>query len=147
MKLSTKMRYGTRALLDLAMHVGQGPTSLKEIAERQEVSVKYLEHLFATLQTTDLVRALRGPNGGYTLSRPPQQINLREVFECLEGRDPFVQCTADPDACERANACVTQEMWTQMYEAAMGVLEATTLADLAQRAQQKQGATIAMYSI
>jgi Rrf2 family protein len=137
MKLTTKMRYGTRAMLELALHQGEEPLSLREVAERQDISPKYLEQLFATLQTAGLVNAVRGPRGGYALARPAESINLRQIYEALESPDGFVACTANPQVCERADHCVTQEVWARLYQTCMQLLEETTLADLAARAREK----------
>jgi len=145
MKLTTKMRYGTRAMLDLALHQERGPVALKDIAQRQEVSAKYMERLLAALQGANLVKTVRGRRGGYTLSRPPEQINLREIYDVLEGADGFVDCTIDPQSCHRSATCVTQEVWAQLCAACMRILEETTLADLVQRAQQKQEASMMYY--
>ena len=145
MKLTTKMRYGTRAMLELALHYEQGPISLKEIAERQCVSAKYLEQLFVALQSAGLVVSIRGAHGGYILSRAPNQITLRELYIVLEGGDSFVDFTANPQLCARTEICVTQEVWTQMCEASMAVLESTTLADLADRANQKRESPLMYY--
>lgn len=147
MKLSTRMRYGTRALLDLALYAEQGPTPLRDIAERQQLSPKYLEQVLVALQTADLVRAVRGPKGGYVLSRPPARINLREAYEVLEGSEGFVRCTTDPKVCARASICVAQEVWASLYETCMKALESITLEDLAQRARQKQSLSADEYYI
>ncbi len=141
MRLGTKTRYSTRAMLDLALHYDSGTRviSTRQIAEHQDISPKYLEHLLAALRSAGLVRSVRGMQGGHTLSRHPAQINLREIYHVFEGREPFVQCTTDPDYCSRTDACATQEIWSQMYEASMEVLESTTLEDLARRAREKLG--------
>jgi Rrf2 family cysteine metabolism transcriptional repressor len=131
MRLNTKMRYGSRALLELARHYDRGPLTLAEIARAQEISKKYLEALLASLRSAGLLRAERGPGGGYLLARPPEEITLRDVFSVLETPEPYVPCTADPAACERRDACATRRVWAEMYDASMRVLEATTLADLA----------------
>ena len=136
MKLTTKIRYGTRAMLDLALNSGDGPVSLRDVAERQAVSLKYLERLFATLQSAGLVRAVRGPYGGYQLARPPAQITLRDIYEVLEGTVPPVDCIADPGLCGRSETCVTQEVWAEMFHACMDVLDARTLDDLVVRTGQ-----------
>jgi Rrf2 family transcriptional regulator, cysteine metabolism repressor len=146
MKLNTKMRYGTRALLELALHVEQGPLSLTEIAASQELSEKYLESLFGILRSAGLVRSQRGAQGGYVLARPAEQITLRQVFDVLEGQEAYVPCTLDHNACQRWTNCVTQEVWAQMYAASMHVLESTTLADLVARSEARC-ATSASYSI
>jgi Rrf2 family protein len=147
MKLNTRMRYGTRALLELAMHYAQGPLSLSAIARSQEISEKYLESLMGTLRTAGLVRAERGAQGGYALTHPPEQITLRQVFDATEGPEALVPCTLDHGACHRWTTCVTQEVWAQMYEASMQVLASTTLAQLVERSAAKQCAAPPAYSI
>ena len=145
MKLTTKTRYGTRAMLDLALHCDEGPISIRDIARRQDLSQKYLERLLVALQAAGVVRAMRGAKGGYQLSRPPEQINLREIYHIFEGADGFVECTSNPEICHRSDMCITQEVWSEMYGAGMRILEATTLADLVQRARRKQ--TVDVYFI
>ncbi len=147
MKLTTKMRYGARALLELALHYEKGPMSLRQIAERQKVSEKYLESLLGILRSTGLVQTVRGPQGGYLLARPPERITLREVFEILEGPEAYVPCTLDHTVCSRWATCATQEVWAKMYEASMRVLESTTLADLAARSLEQQSAAFPTYEI
>lgn len=137
MKLNTRMRYGTRAMLELALDYREGPTSIREIADRQGLSAKYLEQLLSALQRAGFVTAVRGSQGGYRLSRPPDQISLREIYDVFEGPGGFVPCVPDPSACERSVFCVTRGTWVQMYEASTEVLGATTLADLVQRIPQK----------
>ena len=90
-------------------------TSLKEIARSQEVSQKYLEHLFSALQVAGLVRSARGPRGGYTLARPAGEITVREIYEVLEGLDDFAPCTSGPEVCNRYDICVTHELWERMH--------------------------------
>ena len=140
MKLGTKTRYSARAMLDLALNYDKGSraVSAREIAEHQEISPKYLENLLAALNSAGLVRSIRGPEGGHTLTRHPAEINLREIYQVFEGTEGFVECTTDPKYCNRTDACVTQEVWAQMYEACMEILESITLEDLARRARQKQ---------
>ncbi|MGQ9556112.1 MAG: RrF2 family transcriptional regulator [Anaerolineae bacterium] len=147
MKLTTKMRYGTRVMLELALHYERGPMSLSEIAEREQLSEKYIESLASILRSAGLLQSTRGAQGGYRLARPPEQITLRDIFEVLEGSEPFVPCTADPSACQRGDWCVTQEVWAKMYHASIRILEATTLADLVTRSWEKQGQAAVMYNI
>jgi Rrf2 family transcriptional regulator, cysteine metabolism repressor len=146
MKLNTKMRYGTRALLELALRAEEGAVSLSEIAATQEISEKYLELLFASLRVAGVVRSQRGAQGGYVLARPAEQITLREIFHVLEGPEAYVPCTLDHSSCQRWTTCVTQEVWAEMYAASMQVLESTTLADLVARSSERC-ATAASYSI
>ncbi len=140
MKLSTKTRYGVRAMLDLALNYEKGVVSAREIAARQQVSPKYLEQLLASLRAAGLVRSVRGAQGGHTLTRHPDQINLQEIYSVFEGTEGFVECTSTPEICDRADGCVTQEVWAEMYAASTEILESTTLGDLAHRARGKQAA-------
>jgi Rrf2 family protein len=143
MRLNTKVRYGTRALLELALRFDDGPVSVGEIAAAQGVSDKYLEALFATLRIAGLVQSVRGAQGGYRLARPPADICLREVFDALEGSEPYAPCTLDHAACQRWADCVTREVWADMYQASMQVLESTTLADLVARRCARPSVTAA----
>ena len=140
MKLGTKTRYSSRAMLDLALRYDNGSTmvSAREIAEHQELSPKYLESLLAALRSAGLVRSVRGMEGGYTLASPPDQINLRQIYHVFEGTEGFVECTTDPEYCKRTDGCATQEVWAQMYDACMEILESATLEDLARRAKEKR---------
>jgi Rrf2 family protein len=139
MKLGTKTRYSARAMVDLALSYedGNAIVPVKEISTRQQVSPKYLEHLLASLRSAGLVRSVRGANGGHTLTRPPNEINLREIYHVFEGEEGFVECTTSPELCDRTDGCVTREVWTQMYDACMEILESTTLEDLARRVREK----------
>ncbi len=140
MKLGTKTRYSARAMVDLALNYENGNRVVpaKEISTRQQVSRKYLEHLLASLHSAGLVRSVRGAQGGHTLTRPPEEINLREIYHVFEGVEGFVECTTSPELCDRIDGCVTREVWTQMYDACMEILESTTLGDLARRAIEKR---------
>ena len=140
MKLGTKTRYGARAMVELALRYENenGIIPAKEISTHQQVSLKYLEHLLASLRSVGLVRSVRGAKGGHTLTRPPEEINLREIYHVFEGTEGFVECTTSPELCDRVDSCVTREVWAQMYEACMEILESTTLEDLACRAREKR---------
>jgi Rrf2 family cysteine metabolism transcriptional repressor len=138
MKLSTKTRYGTRAMLDLALNSGEDVVSARELAARQGISAKYLEQLLASLRAAGLVRTIRGARGGHTLSRQAGEINLREIYEVFEGVEGFVGCTTSPELCQRSDTCVTTEVWADMYFACMDILESITLEDLARRARDKK---------
>jgi Rrf2 family protein len=138
-KLNTKTRYGTRAILELALSYGKEVLSVSEIAARERVSPKYLEHLLALLRSANLVKSVRGAHGGYTLTRHPCQINLREIYHVFEGTEGFVACTTCLEICDRTASCVTREIWAKMYATCMEILESTTLEDLARRARNRQG--------
>jgi len=127
-------------MLDLALNYENGVVSVKEIAARQQVSPKYLEHLLASLRSAGLVRTVRGARGGHTLTRHPDQISLREIYDVFEGTQGFVECTTRPEICHRLDGCVTREIWAELHDASMEILESTTLEGLARRARNKQAA-------
>jgi len=130
MKLSTRGRYGTRVLLDLALRDGEGPVPLKDIAHRQQIPLLYLEHLIAPLIAGGIIRSMRGARGGIWLSKLPQEIKLIEVVGLLEGSTAPVDCVNDPKVCPRSDSCVTRDIWNEMKKAIDGVLESKTLQDL-----------------
>jgi Rrf2 family transcriptional regulator, cysteine metabolism repressor len=138
MKLSTRGRYGTRALLDIALNQSEGPVPLKDIAHRQDVSLSYLEHIMAPLSAAGLVQSTRGPHGGVMLVKTPAGIRLSDVIQVLEGSVAPVECVDNPKTCERSGLCVTREVWTEMKKAVEGVLESTTLQDLMERQKKKE---------
>jgi len=147
MKLSTKGRYGTRAMLDLALHYGQGPILLKDIARRQQISDRYLEQVIIPLKAAGLVTSMRGAHGGFALAKPPSEIRLNVIMQVMEGSIALVDCVDDPRACSRADSCATRDVWTEMEKAMSGVLESTTLEDLVQRQREKEQPKTAMYHI
>lgn len=138
MKLSTRTRYGIRAILELAQNYGNGPLQLRVIAKDQGVSVKYLEQLMAMLKSAGIVRSVRGSKGGYILAKTPDKIKLNECFECLEGSVITTECVGDENFCERTNDCIARQVWTEVQEAVIGVLESITLQDLVNRAQKNE---------
>ena len=147
MKLSTRTRYGTRALLELALHKGEGPIFLKDIARQQQISLPYLEHLVAPLIAGGIVRSTKGPRGGISLARKPGEIKLSEITYLLEGSVAPVECINNPDVCNRSGTCATRDIWSQLKEAMDGVLESTTLQDLVERQKKKGQPDSAMYYI
>lgn len=138
MKLSTKVRYATRAMLDLALHFNEGAIQIKGICERQDVSEQYLKNLLVSLRVANLVRSVRGPRGGFTLARPPSQIRVIEIIRAMEGSIALADCIDTPEICSRADLCVTRDLWTEMGDAMNAVVESTSLQDLVERQTQKQ---------
>lgn len=130
MKISTRGRYGTRMMLDLAAHHNQGPTPLREIAKRQDLSVKYLEQLIIPLKAAGYIRSVRGARGGYTLARKPDKISLGQIIKVLEGGLSLVDCVEDPKVCEREKNCPTRDIWLRMSERLMEELSSLTLRDI-----------------
>ena len=130
MKLSTKGRYATRAMLDLAVHFGQGPIPIKDISVRQQISARYLEQLFIRLRKAGLVRSFRGLRGGFTLAKPPSEIPLSEIIQVAEGSVAPVRCVDDPKLCRQSDVCITRSIWAEIGRATNKVLESITLQDL-----------------
>lgn len=133
MKFSTRARYGMRAMLDIAVNGDEGLVLLKDVAERQAISKRYLEHMMTRLRGAGLVEASRGASGGYRLSRAPAEVRLDEIFEALEGQLAPVDCVFDAGLCERSEDCVTRELWCEMERSMRAVLEGKTLEDLRNR--------------
>jgi Rrf2 family protein len=127
LKLSTRGRYGVRLMIDLAQYSGEGPVSLSDVAKRQDISEKYLEHLIVPLKKAGLVRASRGAHGGYVLLRPPGQITFKEIVTAVEGPVCVVDCTRKPALCKRSKNCLTREVWKELAEIISGVLSSLTL--------------------
>ena len=138
MKLSTRTRYGIRAILELAEKDGSGPLRVKTIAQSQDISAKYLEQLMSILKSAGFVRSMRGSKGGYMLAKAPNQIKLSDVFDCLEGPVTTVECVEDKDFCARAADCVARQVWAQVQQAITNVLQSITLQDLVDRAKDKK---------
>ncbi len=131
MKLSTRSRYGTRLLMDMARHYADGPIHLSDIARRQGISVKYLEQIIIPLKKAQLVRSVRGPKGGHLLARPPEAITVAEVVSILEDGLSVVDCALRPEVCERSPDCPTRHLWMEATQAFYEKLQHITLADLA----------------
>lgn len=139
MKLSTRTRYGIRAMLELAGNQGKGALQLKIIARRQDISVKYLEQLMAMLKSAGFVRSVRGSKGGYVLAKLPNQIKLSDCFNCLEGLSAITaECVENESYCARAAECVTRQVWAQVQKAIMSVLQSITLQDLVDRTKDEK---------
>jgi Rrf2 family protein len=132
MKLSTKGRYGVKAMLDLALHSSEGNISLKSIAERQELSENYLEQLFASLRKAGLVKSVRGAQGGYILSDSADKISVGSVLRALEGSLAPVSCVSEDNAssCDRYVFCVTKMIWEKMMNGVNQVVDSISLQDL-----------------
>ena len=138
MKLSTRTRYGLRAIIVLAENHGKGPLQIKTIAREQDISAKYLEQLMPTLKSARLVRSIRGSKGGYVLAKDPNQIKLNDVFNCLEGPVTTVECVENQNYCARVADCSARQVWTQVQNAIKDVLQSITLQDLVDRAKGKR---------
>lgn len=129
MKLSTKGRYGVRAMIDLALNYGDIPISIKSISERQNISEYYLEQLFAALRKAGLIKSIRGAQGGYLLSREPKDITIAEIIEILEGPVELSYCLTQGE-CENMDFCTTRLLWVRIKESIENVTKTTTLQDM-----------------
>jgi Rrf2 family protein len=147
MKISAKIRYGARAMLELASHFGEGPIELKEIAKKEDISIKYLEQVINPLRANGLVKAIRGSKGGYSLAKPPSEICLYEVIEILEGPLSLIECLSDSKACQKVSSCVTREIWKEVSDAISKVFYSVTLEDMVNRKREKEGLSSPMYQI
>ena len=137
MKLSTRVRYGTRALLDLALQPDSSPISLKDIANRQNISLQYLEHIIGPLVNSGIVKSTRGVNGGIQLNQRPEDVKIGEVVRLLEGNTTPVDCIGNPENCNRSHECVTRDVWCDMKKAIDETLNSVTLKDLVERQNKK----------
>lgn len=137
MKISTKGRYGTRAMIDIAEHYGSGPVSLRQLTERQCLSLKYMEQIIPLLKSSGLIRSARGAHGGYVLSKKPREISLRDIVEALEGSWSLVDCIDDPTLCDRTEECGAYDVWNDIQAAMYKILDSTTLADMTTLSKNK----------
>ena len=131
MQISTKGRYAMRLMLDIARY-GRGETvKIKDIADRQDISPKYLEQIISELNRSGLVRSTRGPQGGYSLARPPEEYTVGSILRVMEGDLSVVQCVKDGEGfCDRFETCTTVRLWTKISDAISSVVDNITLADL-----------------
>ena len=132
MRLSTRSRYGTRMMVDLAQHYDQGPVNIRDIAKRQNISAKYLQQLIIPLKKAGYIASVRGPKGGHLLSRPPETITAGDIVRVLEHDISFVQCIENPQVCDRVEICPTRNLWKMAIQALFDKLNEVTLAELVQ---------------
>ncbi len=130
MKLTTKIRYGTRLLIDLAQHQDKGAVQMSKISMRQNISVKYLEQLIRPLKQADLVTSTRGPKGGHVLAKKPEEITLGEITRLFEGETGLVDCISNPGECSMFDDCVVRHAWKKANKAFYDELDSITIADL-----------------
>jgi Rrf2 family transcriptional regulator, cysteine metabolism repressor len=130
MKMSTRGRYGLRAMLDLARHFGERAVLMSDVARREDLSRKYLHALLTSLRSAGLVRSVRGAGGGFVLTRHPAEIRLNEVVNALEGPLSLVPCVANQRRCRKAGQCTARRVWQQLSTAVESMLNSITLQDL-----------------
>lgn len=132
MRLTTKGRYAVTAMLDLAVNAAAGPTSLADISRRQEISLSYLEQLFARLRRARLVESVRGPGGGYLLAMAPESISVAQVIDAVDESVDSTRCGGLSD-CQQGDTCLTHHLWCELSEQIHGFLDGITLGELAVR--------------
>ncbi|MFD2232359.1 Rrf2 family transcriptional regulator [Phaeospirillum tilakii] len=135
MKLSTKGRYAVMAMVDLASHSHGSPVALADIAERQEISLSYLEQLFGKLRKGGLVKSVRGPGGGYLLSRPAQQIRISDIILAVDEPIQTTRCSpGTPSGChDDKGRCLTHDLWEELGNQIYLYLSSVSLADVCER--------------
>lgn len=134
-------------MLDVALHSDEGPVHLKDVARRQQLSRKYLEHITSRLKAAGLLRSVRGTRARTSLAKPPSDIRLSEIFQVLEGPVTLLECVDSPECCPRSSACATRDVWTQMGQLMRSLLESMTLEDLCRQQREKERPAAAMYYI
>lgn len=133
MKLSAKVEYGVRAMAVLSIYYQEGPLPLREIAEQEKISLKFLEQIFPDLKRADLIQSIRGSRGGYILSRPPAEINVGDIVRAVEGPITPVDCLSEFDSescCHRKDACLTRQVWEKLRDRINDVLDEVSLDEL-----------------
>lgn len=129
MKLSTKGRYGVKAMVDLAIHYGNEPVSIKSISERQNISEYYLEQLFSPLRKAELIKSIRGSQGGYVLNKEPKFITVYEILDVLEGPVEISSCI-EQEICDNMDCCSTRLLWKKIKDSINSVTKSITLQDM-----------------
>jgi Rrf2 family protein len=147
MKLTTKAQYGTRALLDLAIHSAGMPVRLKDIAKRQQIPLPYLGHIITPLVSAGIIRGMRGSRGGVTLARYPEEIRLSEIVQLLDGSFAIVERADNMQNNNSFELHVTQDVWHELNEVMNEFLDSITLLDLIERQKTKEQQEAALYSI
>ena len=133
MKLSTKSRYGTRAIIDIAQNSENGKTMLKDIAARQSLSPKYLDHILSSLRRAGLIKNIRGKGGGYILSKSPASITVKDIIEAVVGVFDPVECISNSELCDKVSSCVTRDVWLDVKKAVEDVLQEATVQSLLEK--------------
>lgn len=139
--LSTKGRYGLKAMIAIALRERQGPVLTEDIASERGIPRKYLEAILVSLRKGSLLRSVRGPGGGYVLAREPENISLLDILQVLEGPFEFSECSGDPGRCSRSEHCAARAVWQEMSDLLSNYARGRTLADLAAEERNKGGSS------
>jgi len=148
MKLSTKGRYGVKAMVELALSYGEGPIPLNNIAHKQDISIHYLEQLFSSLRKAGLVKSIRGAQGGYILADKPKNITVGNIIRTLEGPLAPADCVEeDSEECHKADCCVTRTIWVKLRDSINNVVDSITLQDMIEDYQKLNSDKCYMFHI
>ena len=137
MRVSAKGRYGLRALFELALNYGQGPTFIKDIAQRQLISEPFLVQIFLSLKKGGIIKSIRGAYGGYLLARGPEKISLKEILDILEGSERVTPCLDSPGDCPLFNQCIIKDFWHKLEENQDSYTQGVTLAHLVKKKKMR----------
>lgn len=133
MRLTTKGRYAVTAVLDLSFHHNEDPVSLADISERQSISLSYLEQLFARLRRNGIVNSTRGPGGGYSLNREPENISMADIITAVDENYEASNCSSEPAGCSGSQQCLTHDLWQELSQEIHGFLNDITIAEMKTR--------------
>ena len=141
MRLTTMSRYGTRAIFDIAYNATGSPVQVKDVAERQQIPIKYLEQIFHKLKKADFIKSERGPGGGYLLTKDPSEISIGDIIKGVQEDTELVACVCDSSEngspCEREGECVTRSVWKEAARRISEYFKSITIADLCENAKKK----------
>ena len=140
MQVSTKGRYGLRVMIELALRKKDGQVLVDVLSQSQGISANYVHNILNSLKRAGLVRAVRGPKGGYELAKPADKITALDVVSALEGEPSVVFCVTSPKQCPRSDGCVSKDLWVEVSAAVCDILGKYTLADLARCQKERQSA-------
>lgn len=140
MKISTRGRYALRTMIDLSQHREEGLIPLKDVAARQEISLKYLEQIVTQMSKAGFIQGVRGPQGGYRLAREPEEYNIAEILQATDGSLAPVGCLeTETNQCEKCDSCATLDLWEGLYKTVTDYLAGISLQDLVDRANKVEG--------
>ena len=127
MKLTTKCRYGVRAIIEIAKNYGQCPTKRKDISRVQNIPDSFLENILIDLKNHGIISSIRGARGGFVLKRTPEQISMYDILSSLEGKLVLIDCIHTPDACPKSDKCVVRDVWGELQRTQEKILKETTI--------------------
>lgn len=136
LKISTKSRYGTRAVLEIALNQNKRNLTRKQISKNQEIPSSYLENILISLKTKGIIRTIRGPKGGYELAKDPKDITIFEIVDILEGNTDLVPCLENSNVCARNSICVTTDVWRRLQKVQEDLLSEITIKDLIEQTKE-----------